>query len=410
MPRARSFPRDRSIPAVLRRPLIAVVSPFLDKQHGTELCVAEQIERLSAGYDIHLYSENVQGVNLTGITWHRVWVPPGPHLLRFGWWFAANQICRWWDRKVRRLIPELVYSPGVNCLDADLIGVHILFAKMRRELAEELRLMHNSVRAWPVLIHRKSYYLLIEWLENLVYRQNNVALAAVSRLVAQDIDRFHGRQDNVSVVYHGIDTGKFSSCRRRDLRPAARADLGLPETAFAVLLIGNDWKKKGLSCLLEAAGRLRNQQLHIFVAGTDSQTPYQSMIRRLDLSDHVHFLPPRSDVEFYYAAADAYVGPSLEDAFSLPPAEAMACGLPVITTRLAGVSEIIHHSVDGLILENPTDAELLSTWLGRLSTDREWCSNLGNAAAQTAKQYTWDRNAEQMRALFERVRQHGISR
>jgi glycosyltransferase involved in cell wall biosynthesis len=108
-------------------------------------------------------------------------------------------------------------------------------------------------------------------------------------------------------------------------------------------------------------------------------------------------------VEFYYAAADAYAGPSREDTFSLPPAEAMACGLPVITTSAMGVSEIIHRGEDGLVLENPTDAKTLSEWLGRLATDAEWRERLGAAAAKTTAKYTWAHNAEQLRALIESV-------
>lgn len=372
--------------------------------------MAEQVERLSATYEIHLYSERVEGVNLREITWHRVQVPPGPHLLRYIWWFAANHACRWWDSHVRGLVPDVVYSPGVNCLDADLIGVHILFAKLRRELRNELRLVRNPVRTWPVILHRRLYYWLIERLEGLLYARNDVALAPVSRLVAEDISQFHGRQDRVSVVYHGIDASKFSVCRRQELRPLARAALGLRDSTFLILLIGNDWKKKGLPCLLEAVSRLREHRLHVLVVGSDLQTPYDAMVSHLGLCDQVSFLPLRSDVEFYYSAADAYVGPSLEDAFSLPPAEAMACGLPVITTRMAGVSEIIHHGVNGLILEDPADAETLSGWIKRFSTDPAWCRQLGDAAAQTASQYTWERNAEQMRELFEQVRRRGGTR
>ena len=70
-------------------------------------------------------------------------------------------------------------------------------------------------------------------------------------------------------------------------------------------------------------------------------------------SGRVHFLPPRQDVEFYYAAADAYVGPSLEDTFALPPQEAMACGMPVIVSAENGTSEIITDGKDGLILGIP---------------------------------------------------------
>jgi len=74
-------------------------------------------------------------------------------------------------------------------------------------------------------------------------------------------------------------------------------------------------------------------------------------------------LPPRPDVEFFYAAADAYVGPSLEDAFAQPPAEAMASGLPVITSRQNGGAEIISHGSDGLILEDPEDVRTLAEWI-----------------------------------------------
>ena len=59
-------------------------------------------------------------------------------------------------------------------------------------------------------------------------------------------------------------------------------------------------------------------------------------------------LPPRKDVEFYYAAADVYAGPSLQDSYAMPPAEAMACGLPVIVSASAGVSEIVTSGKDRL--------------------------------------------------------------
>ena len=81
------------------RPRIAVVTPFLYKRHGTERCVAEQVERLVAeyGYEVHVYSERVEDVGAP-ITWHRVPTFPGPHLFRYVWWFLANHLWRWWDR------------------------------------------------------------------------------------------------------------------------------------------------------------------------------------------------------------------------------------------------------------------------------------------------------------------------
>jgi glycosyltransferase involved in cell wall biosynthesis len=114
----------------------------------------------------------------------------------------------------------------------------------------------------------------------------------------------------------------------------------------------------------------------------------------------VLFLPARPDIEWYYAAADAYVGPSLEDAFALPPLEAMACGIPAVTSRQAGVSEVLTHGLDGLILEEATDSHQLSLLIDKLISDPAFYSQLAENAAKTARQYTWEKNAELLFSIF----------
>ena len=94
------------------------------------------------------------------------------------------------------------------------------------------------------------------------------------------------------------------------------------------------------------------------------------------------------------------MGPSLEDTFAQPPAEAMACGLPVITTATNGTAEIVTDSVDGLILQDPGDVAGLAErirWLYEHSEQRE---SIAAQAAVTAAGYTWDRNGVEMRAIF----------
>ena len=121
------------------------------------------------------------------------------------------------------------------------------------------------------------------------------------------------------------------------------------------------------------------------------------------------FCPSRADVQWYYAAADVYVGPSLEDTFAQPPAEAMACGLPVITTATNGTAEIMTDGVDGLILQDPNDVAGLAErirWLYEHPEERE---SIAAHAAVTASEYTWDRNGVEMRAIFaERLRRKGL--
>jgi UDP-glucose:(heptosyl)LPS alpha-1,3-glucosyltransferase len=254
------------------------------------------------------------------------------------------------------------------------------------------------------------YYWLLEFLERRLYSNPRTSVAAVSEKTADAVAKYCGRKAPVTVVYNGIDLARFNPGRRTELRSSSRAAIGLADDAFAILLVGNDWKKKGLAYLLEAVGQMRTGRTVVLVAGQDTMTPYTEMIQRLCLTDRIMFLPLRQDVEFYYAAADAYAGPSLDDSFALPPAECMACGLPVITTRLNGGHAIMHHGVDGLILDDPSDIHTLAEWLSRLSEDVTWRTQMGENAATTAAQYTWARNARLMQQLFESARNAEASR
>lgn len=390
------------MPPPSRKPRLAVVSPFIDKRHGTERCVAEQIERLAAHFEIHLYSSRVEDISLESIKWHRVFIPPGPELFRLPAWLLANAVVRWGDR-LRGRRPHAIYSPGPNCFSADVISVHAMFARVRRVPIAKARRADRKFAALLRGLHRRMYYLLAEGIERAVYGRSDVTLVAVSKRTAADVTKFFHRKREVGVLYNAVDHVQFSPQRRRELRPVARQALNLSESTIAILIIGNDFRNKGLPFLIEAINRLEKLKLCLLVAGSDSPDEYEKSIRQGAPGERLKFLPIRRDVEFYYAAADIYASPSLEDAFPLPPLEAMACGLPVITSRCAGTCEIICSGEDGLILEDPSDVPVVAEWIRKLAADAAWRDRLGNAAARTAANYTWDRNAEQLRAVIEQT-------
>jgi glycosyltransferase involved in cell wall biosynthesis len=383
----------------MSRRRIAVVSPFIDKRHGTERRVAEFVTRLADEYEFHIYSNRVEDIDLARVVWRRVPALPGPHLLGYLWWLAANHICRWRDR-AKGIVPDVVYSPGINCLDADAISVHILFAGFYRSMEDQLRLSRNPLPAWPRIIHRRLYYALVAALESRIYNLP-VRLAAVSKKTAADLKRLYPRAADVGVIYNGLDLECFSPLRRAALRAESRRAFSIRDEEFVLLLIANDWRNKGLACMLEAMAQVADPRLRALVVGNDSPSGFRALIARLALDTRVHFCPPRPDVETYYAAADAYVGPSFDDAFAQPPAEAMACGLPVIASRQNGGSEIITHGRDGLILENAADSKALADMVRMLVDDSALCNRLGATAAETARRYTWESHAQKMREFFE---------
>jgi UDP-glucose:(heptosyl)LPS alpha-1,3-glucosyltransferase len=245
-------------------------------------------------------------------------------------------------------------------------------------------------------------------LERRIYTNPQTSLILIARKTAADLQRWYGRNSNLPVVYIGLDHAKFNPKIRQQLRIESRKQLSLADHYFVLLVIGNDWKKKGLLTLLDALQKLTDLTVSLLVVGQDDPSPYQKRLQEYGLAEKVRFLPARPDVEFYYAAADAYVGPSLEDTFAQPPAEAMACGLPVITSITNGTAEIITDGVDGLILREPTDAADLAAKIRLLLNDAGLRSRLGEQAARTARQYTWDRNGEEIRAILQGVLQRKV--
>src|SRR5579859_497247 len=405
-----------SSPPSLGRPelRIAVVSPFLDRQHGTELCIIEQMERLARipGWEFHLYAQWVRDVEglqpaagaspstAGAILWHKVAQLPGPHLLNYLWWFAANQLQRWRDTRKPGLRPDVTYSPGINCLHADAIVVHIVFSEFYELVRQDLHLRRLPVLSWPRTLHRKLYYRLIISLERRIYRDPRVKLAAVSGLVAGQLQKRFGRTD-VLVIPNAVDTVRFSPQARLNRRPDARAALGYSLDEFVLLLIGNDWKKKGLDTLLASLALLRDLPCKLLVVGKDAAAPYRAIIGDAKLRESVRFHEPASDVLQFYAAADAYVGPSLEDAFNLPILEAMASGLPVIASVRAGASENIRDSQNGFLLQDPRNAEELAELIRRLFADASLRQAMGSAAARTAGECSWENNAKQTKSFLE---------
>ncbi len=387
---------------------LALITPFLDRRHGTERCVIEQLEKFPAepGTEIHIYANSVEDLRgvvryKAGVTpssdrqlyWHKVPALPGPHLFRYIFWFYANRLCRAWDAKVHHLKYDLVYSPGINAADADAISVHILFHELNRQAVANSSFRRTPLSGWPRMLHRRLYYRLIMGLEKKIYSQPRAWLAPISALLASKCQK-HFSCANTRVIRYGVDTEYFSPARRLAARSSAREKFNLLPEDFTILFIGNDWKNKGLDALLRALAEIRDRQWKLLVVGLDARESYDQFIREHGLPGRVEFVRPSPHVLEFYAAADAYVGPSMEDAYALPVIEAMACGLPIICSSRAGVSEIIRQGMNGLVLCDPQDAREIEASVRMLMSDAALRQEMGKQASATALRETWMRNAE----------------
>jgi len=241
-------------------------------------------------------------------------------------------------------------------------------------------------------LHRRVYYGLLTALERRIYTDPKIALAAVSKRTAGLLKEYFHRED-VCVIPNGVDTAHFSMAARLARRAESRRRRDFGDEDFVLLLIGNDWRNKGLPSILEAMAALPGLPIRLLVAGDDDAEPFRARAEKLGVEDRCRWEVSSPDTLDFYAAADVYVSPSREDSFGLPVAEAMACGLPAITSVCAGVADYIDDGVDGMVLGDPRNAQDLREKIERLHKEPELRRNLGEAAARKAMEWNWDRHA-----------------
>ncbi|MGA2031786.1 MAG: glycosyltransferase family 4 protein [Thermoguttaceae bacterium] len=237
------------------------------------------------------------------------------------------------------------------------------------------------------------------------YADRGQLLVALSQGVADDFRRFHQvASGQIRLIHNGVDTGHFSPERAAACRAAIRRQLGLDERSLLALIVAQNFRLKGLPTLLRALARLtaRRLPIHGVVVGGKRLGPWRRFAARLGLQRTTTFVGPVDDPLPYYGAADCYVHPTLYDTCSLVVLEAAACGLPVVTTRYNGISELLANGVEGWIVADPTDAAELAERIATLLEPRLRLE-MGAAARRLATQHTFQQNVDQILDLYDEV-------
>ncbi len=218
---------------------------------------------------------------------------------------------------------------------------------------------------------------------------------APSRMIAsQFVDDYRLPADRIRVVAYQVDLDRFSPERMAAQRTVARAALHLPGTRLAVLCVAQNFRRKGVRPLIEAAARWRSTpgtdqppDFVILVAGSNAREaePYRRLARRLGVDQQFQFLGQTRRMEDIYAAADLFCLPTFADPCAIATIEAMACGLPVITSRYNGAHELIETGVSGIVLKEPSDIDELTRAL-RDAASPQCRQQLGVAAVVVARQ------------------------
>ena len=216
---------------------------------------------------------------------------------------------------------------------------------------------------------------------------------ANSRMVQAEIEAHFGYPaERIHIIHNGVPPFTAPAGARADVR----RELGLGDDTFAVLFAGSGWERKGLRFAIAAMNAARLPHATLLVAGRGHE-------RAMPRSERVRFLGPVKDMPRLLAAADAFILPTLYEPFSNACLEALAAGLPVITTAHNGFAEIIEHGVEGEVVTQPDDIAALATALEKWGEPARRAAIRPRLLALGAN-YGIAENVRQTLALIERAR------
>ena len=276
-------------------------------------------------------------------------------------------------------------------------GVHATWLELRGRVQSPLARLGISLQPW----HR---YTLAA--EAAMFRHPDLkAVICNSRMVHDDIaTRFGVAHEKLHVIHNGVDLESFHPDLCRMHRQRIRKELNIPPNAPLLLFVGSGFERKGLPQLLEAFALLEQRDARLIVVGRDRQAPaLRQRAQQLGIGPRVHFVGGQAEVRPFYGAADVFALPTLYDPFPNAVLEAMACGLPVVTSTTSGAAELIRAAENGFAVD-ALDIEALAQSLAAAISAGE---SMAAAARKTAQALPISATAENLLALYRSLMQGG---
>lgn len=369
---------------------IALTFPGCHRRGGVERVLVECANTLaSRGHAIHVFASDIDPAVLApSVTAHRIDCGSGPKLL---------QTARFADRAQAAMESAAKTSGqqwgghgsfGVVCPPGGVLWVQsvhrewLAISRATRSLSGRLK---QTLNPFHHFIHarEKTHFL----------RRNYKHLIALTPTVEDELVRhFRIPRADISVLPNGFRPAEFSSALRLQNRDAKRRQLGYADSDRVIVFAANETERKGLIPLIHAIAQLGDPAVKLLAVGRLNPAESAPAIAQHNLASRIHFTGPTSSVADFYAAADVFALPTKYEAWGLVIIEAMATGLPALTSRLAGAAVAITEgpssAATGSLLDNPTNPNEIAEKLRPLLAGRHAPPE---SIAASVQPYTWDR-------------------
>ncbi|WP_252346104.1 MULTISPECIES: glycosyltransferase family 4 protein [unclassified Paludibacterium] len=334
---------------------MAIVRQRYNPAGGAERFVSRALEvlRRSSGLEVSLLArkwERIDGIRALTVA---------PFYLGNVWrdWGFARAARRLWRHEGFDLVQSHERIPGCDIYRAG-DGVHARWLELRRSTMGFWRRLALKLNPYHHYVCRAERQMFLDPRLKLV-----ICNAEMIKLEIQQ--RFGLPEARFAVIYNGVDTEAFHPGLAAEFRAAMRTEWQVPADAPVLLYVGSGFERKGVARALAAMAAW--PEVYLVVVGTDKHlVRYQREAERLGLAGRVRFCGARQDVRPFYAMADAFVLPTLYDPFPNVCVEALACGLPVLTTPTCGAAELLRRGENGWVAEArdaPAWSALVGEWL-----------------------------------------------
>ncbi len=244
----------------------------------------------------------------------------------------------------------------------------------------------------PYSLYQRLFTFLNTRWERTVFTQAKRVIA-VSKRVGREVETLGVPRSSIDVIANGVDTSQFCP------GPSDRRRFGLPADVPLGLFVGDiRTPRKNLDTVLKALQTVPT--LHLAVAGAVKGSRYPAMASELNLAKRVTFLDSVKEMEILMRSVDLFIFPSRYEPFGLVALEAMASGVPVISSADAGIADYLGGG--GLILSDPNDAGGLAHLLEQLLEDRNKRVSMGTAGRERALRMQWSAMATKYLEVYER--------
>lgn len=224
----------------------------------------------------------------------------------------------------------------------------------------------------------------------------------LSNVVKQQVMEKYGIDgEKIHPVHSGVDSQKFNPKNREKYFKEIRDRHNISYDDLVLILAGNPFLSKGLPLVIDALPNLKEKNVKLIVAGKDNEKPFVTQAEKLGVKDKMIFIGRTTEMEKYFAASDIFILPTMYDAFGLVIIEAMASGLPVVVSQIAGAAELITDGKDGLLIKDQKDSKEVAEKLNYLIENNSIKKKIGSEARKTAEKTSWEVTAKKMLDVFE---------